>query len=141
VCCASPAYLAAHGEPRAPDDLVKHACLLYQYAPQRDTWPFTDKQGEEHRIRVSGPAYANNGAFLAALARDGIGIAYEPDFIVGDDVRAGRLVPLLRAFTSSVGAINVVYASRRHLSAKVRAFSDFLAQHFAGTEWSPAKRR
>jgi len=141
VCCASPAYLAAHGEPRAPDDLVKHACLLYQYAPQRDTWPFTDKQGEERRIRVSGPAYANNGAFLAALARDGIGIAYEPDFIVGNDVRAGRLVPILRAFTVSVGAINVVYASRRHLSAKVRAFSEFLAQHFADTEWSPAKRR
>jgi len=141
VCCASPAYLAAHGEPRAPDDLVKHACLLYQYAPQRDTWPFTDKQGEERRIRVSGPAYANNGAFLAALARDGIGIAYEPDFIVGNDVRAGRLVPILRAFTVSVGAINVVYASRRHLSAKVRAFSEFLAPHFADTEWSPAKRR
>jgi DNA-binding transcriptional LysR family regulator len=62
-------------------------------------------------------------------------------FIVGDDVRAGRLVPILRAFTVSVGAINVVYASRRHLSAKVRAFSEFLAQHFADTEWSPAKRR
>ena len=141
VCCASPAYLATHGEPRAPDDLVSHACLLYQYAPQRDTWPFTDKHGGERRVRVSGPAYANNGAFLCALARDGIGIAYEPDFIVGDDVRAGRLVPILRAFTAPVGAINVVYASRRHLSAKVRAFSDFLAQHFAGTEWAPVKRR
>src|SRR4030095_9915832 len=108
VCCASSAYLAAHGEPRTPEDLAKHACLLYQYAPQRDTWPFTDKQGAERRIRVSGPAYANNGAFLAALARDGIGIAYEPDFIVGADVRAGHLVQILRGFTGSVGAINVV---------------------------------
>ena len=141
VCCASAAYLRTHGEPRAPEDLAKHACLLYQYAPQRDTWPFTDKQGAERRIRVSGPAYANNGAFLAALARDGIGIAYEPDFIVGNDVRAGRLVPILRGFTGSVGAINVVYASRRHLSAKVRAFADFLAQHFVGTEWSPERKR
>jgi|RhiMethySRZTD1v2_1073278.scaffolds.fasta_scaffold105948_2 DNA-binding transcriptional LysR family regulator len=140
VCCASPAYLAAHGEPRTPEDLAKHACLLYQYAPQRDTWPFTDKQGNERRIRVSGPAYANNGAFLSALARDGIGIAYEPDFIVGEDVRGGRLVPILRGFTGSVGAISVVYASRRHLSAKVRAFSEFLAQHFAGIEWSPVGR-
>jgi DNA-binding transcriptional LysR family regulator len=129
VCCASPAYVAAHGEPRSPEDLVRHACLLYQYAPQRDTWTFTDKQGVERRIRVGGPAYANNGAFLVALARDGIGIAYEPDFIVGDDVRAGRLVPLLRGYSGATGAINVVYASRRHLSAKVRAFTEFLAQY------------
>ena len=141
VCCASPAYLAAHGEPRAPEDLAGHACLLYQYAPQRDTWAFTDKQGGERRVRVSGPAYANNGAFLAALARAGIGIAYEPDFIVGDDLRAGRLVPLLRSFTGIVGPISIVYASRRHLSAKVRAFSEFLAQHFADTEWAPARQR
>jgi DNA-binding transcriptional LysR family regulator len=140
VCCASPAYLRAHGEPRTPEDLARHACLLYQHAPQRDTWPFVDKHGAERRVRVSGPAYANNGAFLSALARDGVGIAYEPDFIVGEDVRAGRLVPILRAYTGAIGAISVVYASRRHLSAKVRAFADFLAQHFAGTEWSPAKR-
>jgi DNA-binding transcriptional LysR family regulator len=140
VCCASRAYLREHGEPRTPEDLAKHACLLYQYAPQRDTWPFTDKDGGERRVRVSGPAYANNGAFLTALACDGIGIAYEPDFIVGADLRAGRLQPILRAYTGAVGAISVVYASRRHLSAKVRAFSDFLAQHFAATEWSVAKR-
>jgi DNA-binding transcriptional LysR family regulator len=140
VCCASRAYLREHGEPRTPEDLAEHACLLYQYAPQRDTWPFTDKDGGERRVRVSGPAYANNGAFLTALACDGIGIAYEPDFIVGADLRAGRLQPILRAYTGAVGAISVVYASRRHLSAKVRAFSDFLAQHFAATEWSVAKR-
>ena len=140
VCCASPAYLSAHGEPRTPEDLAKHACLLYQYAPQRDTWPFKDRKGDERRVRVSGPAYANNGAFLAALAREGTGIAYEPDFIVGEDARAGRLVPILRGYTATTGAISVVYASRRHLSAKVRAFSDFLAQHFAATEWAPVGR-
>ena len=139
VCCASPGYLATHGVPRVPDDLVKHACLLYQYAPLRDTWIFAGKDDEERRVRVSGPAYANNGDFLASLAREGIGIVYEPDFIVGDDVRAGALVPILRGYTKGQGAINVVYASRRHLSAKVRAFSDFLAQRFAGVDWSNAK--
>ncbi len=138
VCCASPAYLAAHGEPRTPEDLAKHACVLYQYAPQRDTWLFTGKSGEERRVRVSGPVYANNGDFLGALAREGIGIVYEPDFIVGDDVRAGRLLPILRGYCKVQGTINVVYASRRHLSAKVRAFADFLAQRFAGMDWSAA---
>ncbi|MFO1313724.1 MAG: LysR family transcriptional regulator [Burkholderiales bacterium] len=139
VCCASPGYLATHGEPRTPEDLARHACLLYQYAPQRDTWLFTGKDGEELRMRVSGPAYANNGDFLAALAREGIGIAYEPDFIVGGDVRAKALVPILRGYSKTQGSINVVYASRRHLSAKVRAFADFLAQRFAGVDWSDAR--
>jgi DNA-binding transcriptional LysR family regulator len=134
VCCASPGYLVAHGEPRVPEDLGKHACLLYQYAPQRDTWLFTGKDGAERRVRVSGPVFANNGAFLAALARQGIGIAYAPDFIVGDDLRAGRLTAILRNYTKSTGAIHVVYPSRRHLSAKVRAFAEFMTQRFATPE-------
>ncbi|HTP98898.1 MAG TPA: LysR family transcriptional regulator [Casimicrobiaceae bacterium] len=136
VCCASPAYLARHGEPRTLEDLARHACLLYQYAPQRDTWPFTDRTNVQHRVRVAGPVYANNGDFLAALARDGIGIAYEPDFIVGADVRAGRLVPILRNYAPVTSGIHVVYASRRHLSAKVRAFSDFLVERFAHADWA-----
>ena len=111
-------------------------CLLYQYAPQRDTWSFTDRSGAERKVRVSGSVYANNGAFLAALARDGIGIAYEPDFIVGHDVHAGRLVPILRNFTPVSSGINVVYASRRHLSAKVRAFTEFLTERFARPDWA-----
>jgi len=138
VCCASPDYLAAHGEPRAPEDLARHRCLLYQYAPQRDTWTFTDRAGNARRIRVAGPVYANNGGFLAALARESIGIANEPDFIVGADLSAGRLKPVLRNFVPAASGISVVYASRRHLSAKVRAFADFLAERFATPAWSPA---
>jgi DNA-binding transcriptional LysR family regulator len=80
--------------------------------------------------------YANNGAFLAVLAREGIGIAIEPDFIVGADIAAGRLVPLLRNYAAPAGNISLVYASRRHLSAKVRAFADFLRGRFADPEWS-----
>jgi len=138
VCCASPGYIKEHGEPRSPEDLARHRCLLYQYAPQRDTWTFTDRAGDTRRVRVAGTVYANNGGFLAALAREGIGIAYEPDFIVGADVTAGRLTPVLRNFAPAASGINVVYASRRHLSAKVRAFADFLAARFADPAWSLA---
>ncbi|MEO8508673.1 MAG: LysR family transcriptional regulator [Betaproteobacteria bacterium] len=136
VCCASPTYLARRGEPRVPEDLATHACLLYEYAPQRDSWAFVDKSGTERRVRVTGPVHSNNGAFAAALARAGVGIAYEPDFIVGADLRAGALVPILRAFAPAPSPIHVVYASRRHLSAKVRAFADFLAERFATPEWA-----
>jgi DNA-binding transcriptional LysR family regulator len=136
VCCASPAYLARNGEPRTPEDLARHACLVYTYAPQRETWTFTDRTGSERKVRIAGPVHANNGSFLQALALEGIGIAYEPDFIVGPDVRAGRLVPILRDFAPPPTGIHVVYASRRHLSAKVRAFSDFLAERFAQPAWT-----
>ncbi|MCC6868552.1 MAG: LysR family transcriptional regulator [Burkholderiales bacterium] len=135
VCCAAPSYLAVHGEPGVPDDLAQHRCLLYQYAAQRDVWTFTDAKGETARVRVSGPLVADNGSFLAALAREGAGIACEPDFVVGPDVRAGRLVPILRTFQPPSAPIHVVYPSRRHLSAKVRVFAQFLVERFAVPEW------
>lgn len=136
VCCAAPAYLARHGTPRVPDDLTRHRCLLYQYATQRDVWTFVGAGGTTWRVRVAGPVVANNGSFLAALARDGAGIAYEPDFAVGPDVRAGRLVPILRDFPPPSAPIHVMYPSRRHLSAKVRAFAQFLSEHFATSQWA-----
>jgi len=136
VCCAAPAYLARHGEPRAPEDLTAHACLTYAYAPQSGLWPFRDPDGRELSVRITGPVHANNGAFLEALAVAGVGIAFEPDFVVGPDVKAGRLVKILPTFLPRAAAIHVVYPSRRHLSAKVRAFTDFLVQRFTLAEWA-----
>ena len=86
-------------------------------------------------MRITGPVHANNGRFNEALAAAGMGIAREPDFIVGPDVRAGRLMPILRDFEPPPLNIYVVYPSRRHLSAKVRAFADFLVERFATPQW------
>jgi DNA-binding transcriptional LysR family regulator len=135
VCCASPAYLERHGVPQKPEDLAAHACLTYEYSPQKNVWPFRDGSGGDRSVRIDGPVHANNGRFLVALAVAGVAIAIEPDFIVGPDVRAGRLVPLLRAFEAAPANIYVAYPSRRHLSAKVRAFADFLAARFVQPEW------
>jgi DNA-binding transcriptional LysR family regulator len=60
----------------------------------------------------------------------------EPDFLVGPDVRTGRLVPILRSFEPTPATIYFVYPSRRHVSAIVRAFADFLAARFAKPEWA-----
>jgi DNA-binding transcriptional LysR family regulator len=136
VCCAAPRYVARHGEPRTPEDLARHVCLTYEYAPVRDVWPFRDKQGRERNVRVDGPIHANNGRFLEALAVEGVGVAFEPDFIVGPDLRAGRLVRLLQGFLPPPSPIYVVYPSRRHLSAKVRVFTDFLVERFAAADWA-----
>jgi DNA-binding transcriptional LysR family regulator len=131
LCCAAPSYLARHPPPRTPADLASHPCLTYEYSSGGNVWRFVDAAGRVHDVTVNGPAHANNGAMLAALAVAGVGINLEPDFIVAGDVRAGRLVRLLPGYTAPPIPSNAAYPSRRHLSAKVRSFVDFLVQRFA----------
>jgi len=141
ICCASPAYLERHGVPQKPEDLAAHACLSYEYSPQKNVWPFRDGSGSDRSVRIDGPVHANNGRFLVSLAVAGVAITIEPDFIVGPEVRAGRLVAILLAFQPPPSTIQLVYPSRRHLSAKVRAFADFLRERFAAAEWTLAPAR
>jgi DNA-binding transcriptional LysR family regulator len=138
LCCASPSYLERHGEPREPEELAQHACLSYEYLPARNVWTFRDPKGGERSVRIGGPVHSNNGRFLVGLAAQGVGISREPDFISAPDVRAGLLKPILQQFESPPLPIYVVYPSRRHLSAKVRAFADFLAERFATEKWGLA---
>jgi DNA-binding transcriptional LysR family regulator len=140
VPCAAPVYLREHGAPVTPADLAQHACLTYEYLPQRSNWRFQDRAGGEHTVRVAGPVHANNADLLAAAAVEGIGIAMEPDFVVGADLAAGRLVRILADYVPAPTSIYAVYPSRRHLSAKVRAFVDFLAERFAAVGGVPASR-
>jgi DNA-binding transcriptional LysR family regulator len=139
VPCASPAYLKAHGAPSAPEDLARHSCFTYEYVSPRHLWRFRDTAGAERAVRVSGRLHSNNGELLAEAAAQDAGIVFEPAFIVGPDVRAGRLVPLLQEYTAPPMAIYAVYPSRKHLSAKVRLFVDFLVERFAqSADWSGA---
>ncbi|HYY62353.1 MAG TPA: LysR substrate-binding domain-containing protein, partial [Burkholderiales bacterium] len=90
-------------------------------------------------VRVSGRLHSNNGDLLAEVAAQGAGIVFEPAFIVGPEVRAGRLVPLLQEFVPPPVPIYALYPSRKHLSAKVRRFVEFLSERFAaGQDWSAA---
>jgi DNA-binding transcriptional LysR family regulator len=137
VPCASPGYLAARGAPRVPEDLAHHDCFTYEYVNPRNLWRFRDSQGRERAVRVSGRLHSNNGDLLAEAAAQGAGIVFEPAFIVGPDVRAGRLVPLLQDFSALPMPIYAVYPSRKHLSAKVRLLVDFLVERFAqASDWS-----
>ena len=136
ICCAAPSYLERHAAPRIPDDLPRLQCLTYAYSSEGNVWRFNDAGGASHEVRVMGHAHANNGAMLASLAIAGAGITVAPDFIVADDVRGGRLVPLMPDYTPPAININAAYPSRRHLSAKVRAFVDYLADRFTrNPEW------
>lgn len=131
VCCAAPSYVERHPAPGSPADLAAHQCLTYEYSSIGNQWRFTDAAGAVHEVGVSGPVHANSGAMLAALAVAGVGIILEPDFIVAADVRAGRLVRLLPEYAAPSMGIHAAYPSRRHLSAKVRAFVDFLVARYA----------
>jgi DNA-binding transcriptional LysR family regulator len=135
--CASPAYLKAHGAPLTPEDLARHNCFTYEYVSPRNVWRFRDAAGSERTVRVAGNLHSNNGDLLAEAAAQGAGIVFEPAFIVGSDVRAGRLVPLLQDFVAPPMPIYAVYPSRKHLSAKVRLFVDFLVERYADApDWS-----
>jgi len=139
VCCAAPSYLERHPAPNSPEELVHHTCLTYTYVPAPDEWTFQARSGEKHMVRVATRHRANNGRLLAELAVAGLGVVYEPDFILAPEVRAGRLVRLLPEYEPLQSPVAAVYPSRRHLSAKVRAFVDFIASRFATRqEWSLA---
>jgi DNA-binding transcriptional LysR family regulator len=139
VPCASPAYLARHGAPKTPQELAGHNCFTYEYVTPRNVWRFRDRAGNEHDVRVSGTLHSNNGDLLAEAAALDAGIVFEPAFIVGPEVRAGRLVPLLQDFVPPPVPIYAVYPSRKHLSAKVRRFVEFLVERFAAAQdWSAA---
>lgn len=138
ICCAAPAYLARIGAaPVEPADLAGLECLTYTHIPVPNTWHFESRDGVTHVVRIAPRHRANNGRMLVELALLGLGIVIEPDFIVAPEVRAGRLVRLLPGFELPRAPIAAVYPSRRHLSAKVRAFVDFLAERFSrAPEWS-----
>jgi DNA-binding transcriptional LysR family regulator len=133
VTCASPAYLKLHGTPKRPEELDTHNCLTYEYAPVKHLWPFLDSQGNELKVHVAGSVHANNGEMLASIAAEGVGITHEPDFIVNSLLKGGRLVTILAKYQPAPYNIYAVYPSRRHLSAKVRAFVDFLVERFSRT--------
>jgi DNA-binding transcriptional LysR family regulator len=123
--CASPAYLAAHGTPRVPEDLAAHNCLVGRGAMLNTSWP-VQRNGELGSVRVSGNFLANNGEVLRDAALAGVGIMMTARWQVEDDFRAGRLVDLLPEHVPTNRAIYAVLPRQGTLSPKVRAFVDFL---------------
>ena len=130
VVCASPAYLAARGIPEQPSDLSTHDCLSYSNMALSDEWSFVGRDGKPISVAVKGRLRVNNGETLRIAALRGMGLVNQPSFIVGADLQAGTLVGVLTEHMSQDGGVYAVYPHSRHLSPKVRAFVDFLAERF-----------
>lgn len=126
----SAAYLAERGEPRSPEDLGQHCCMLYSNQASADEWSFVAPDGKKLSVEVKGRLRTNNGDVLRQAALGGLGLVMLPTFIVGADLQAGTLVRVLEEFVPQQLGIYAVYPHARHLSPKVRAFVDFLAEHF-----------
>lgn len=127
VTCASPAYLTKHGTPRKPEDLTKHQCLPY-WMPQigrHREWPFAHR-GVHFSVAVSGKLNVNNSEALIDAAINGAGIVSVATFLAAEAVKAGKLKVVMRNFVTLGPPVSVVYLPSRHLSARVRAFLEFL---------------
>ena len=137
LACASPAYLARRGTPQAPEELARHSVLTYAYVSSPFQWRLVDAEGRTHEVRVSGPLHANSGELLVAAALAGMGIVFEPDFVVGPHLARGELRRVLPQYGGPKLDVWAVYPSRRHLSAKVRTFVAYLAEIFAADPLRP----
>jgi DNA-binding transcriptional LysR family regulator len=127
VACAAPEYLAAHGEPTTPENLVHHNCLSFgDGVPGTEQWRFA-LDGRVSVVKAAGNLRASNNELLKLAALQGRGIVVQPSFNVSDELRSGRLVHLLRDYNAGELGVYVVYPNRKHLAVKVRSFIDTLA--------------
>lgn len=138
VVCAAPAYLAAHGEPRRPEELAHHNCLTYSYFG-KSLWTF-ERAGEPLGVPVGGKLSANESVVLLHAALAGAGIALQPVFSAAPLIAAGQLVALLPDYRPQALGIHAIYSSRQHLSASLRTMLDFLVAWFADeANWLPGQ--
>ncbi len=126
VLCAAPAYLAARGRPTRPSELRAHTAIGYAYERSAG-WSFRSDDGEE-RVAIEPRHRSNNGELIRSLLLAGLGIALLPTFLVGDDLRAGRLEVVLPGQLDADTAIWAVTPHRKLLTTKVRLLLDHLAE-------------
>jgi DNA-binding transcriptional LysR family regulator len=114
VAVASPAYLAAHGAPENPHQLVKHSCInmRHETAGGLYAWEF-EKDGQELRVRVTGQLTFNNSYAMIDAAVSGYGIAYVPEDIVERHIRTGALTRVLDDWSPFFDGYFLYYPSRR----------------------------
>ena len=135
LLCASPGYLRGAPPLNQPADLVGHAVMAYAWWSGGDTWTFTAPDGASTEVTVRPRMRTNSGDTCRAAALADQGVIWQPAFLVGPDVRAGRLVELLPQWRGPELEVHAVYPSRAHLAGKVRAMVDFLASAFEQPGW------
>jgi DNA-binding transcriptional LysR family regulator len=134
VVVASPAYLKRHGTPHTLADLAKHACLAISSEGSQRGWTFRD-HGKIVTLRVGGNMVCNDGAVLHDWALAGKGLAWRSMWEVAAQIETGRLCTVLDDYAAPGNDIYAVFAQRRHLPLRIRAFVDFLRHAYAQPDY------
>jgi DNA-binding transcriptional LysR family regulator len=141
IVCASPSYLAKHGRPVEPSDLVRHACLTLSRNPGSASWPFR-VNGKLTRIDVKGPVSADSADMLLQLAIGGAGILRLSEHVVARSIHEGLLQPLLQeAQDPETNPLYALLPPGRHQAPKVSAFIEFLIERLGPAPWRISVRR
>ncbi|MGM8061040.1 LysR family transcriptional regulator [Vogesella indigofera] len=126
VLCAAPAYLARHGTPQTPAELVEHVCLSYMLADsQHQQWSFV-RDGQQQSVTLSNRRMADDGDVVRRWALAGVGIAYKSMLDVADDLIAGRLLPLCPQWQGEAAPLWLICADRRASGVLAQALRAFL---------------
>lgn len=127
LVCASPAYLEAHGVPAEPGELADHSCLKLNFESRFNDWEF--RSSTSKAIPIEGAFTCNSLDAIRTLCLAGTGIARLPRYMVNEDVQAGRLIPLLQAFSGpSTSGIYALRVAGDYVPARTQMFIDFLCE-------------
>ncbi|MGL5003407.1 MAG: substrate binding domain-containing protein, partial [Casimicrobium sp.] len=134
VLCASPKYLKRAGKPKHPSELAEHDVLAYSYWSTRDEWQFEGPEGVV-AVTTTPRLRTNNGDTCRIGALNHQGIILQPTFLVGEDIKSGKLIEILPQYKSISLDIYAVYPSRKFVSPKVRLLIDFLIDALRKPSW------
>jgi DNA-binding transcriptional LysR family regulator len=131
VLVASPAYLGSRAAPRSPKDLKQHECLVHGDGNVAMVWRFARDSGADIPVAVRGRVTANNSEAVLQMARRGFGVALLADWLVKEDLRRGRLLPMLQEFVAPSAPIYALRPPGKFASRTARALTDHLARSLA----------
>jgi DNA-binding transcriptional LysR family regulator len=134
VVVGAPAYLKRHGEPKTLADLSKHNCLAISSEGSQRGWTFRE-DGKNTVLKVNGNMASNDGQVLHEWALAGKGLAWRSMWEVGSAIEAGKLQTVLDDYSAPGNDIYAVFAQRRHLPLRIRAFVDFLRHSYAQQDY------
>jgi len=131
---ASPDYLAKHGVPAHPYELARHKIISYSNLKQPNIWQFEDQAGEQIQVHLESQVITNNTSLAIDLAVAGQGVFRTPKFALKQELESGELVELFPSFPKPTIGVYLVYPSRKHMSAKVRSFIDFVIDQLGDSQ-------
>lgn len=138
VMVATPAYLAAHGEPRCVADLADHACIVYSSVQGDDRWRMTAPGGASSSVPVKGPFRSNNLSAVLAAASVGMGLAILPWYVARESIASGTVRRVMADHSLSAQEIHAVFPSPKLVPTKVTTFIDHLQSRLGGDWWLEA---